>query len=146
MKARYALFTAILAIFSSIAVAGFVQPAAVLIDEDNMSAQGDMWTARTADNDVEFIGCGVRVFDDGTNAFSFGFCQAGNAEVLSITCFTENPVLLDTINSASDFSFVTFDWVDDGVGGAECVRVGFSTQSFYLPNFKIQKGMGDDDD
>jgi len=146
MKARYVLITAILAIFSSIAVAGFIQPAPVVIDEASMSASGDMWTARTANNDVEFIGCGVRVFDDGTNAFSFGFCQAGDAEGLELTCFTENPVLLDTMNSASDFSFVTFGWVDDGFGGAECVRVGFSTQSFYLPNFKIQKGKGGDDD
>ena len=146
MKARHVLISAILALFSSIAVAGFIQPAPVMVDATNMTALGDMWTARTADNDVEFIGCGIRVFDDGISSLSFGFCQAGDADEVEITCFTQNQFLLDTINSASDFSFVTFGWVDDGLGGAECVRIGFSTQSFYLPNFKIQKGMGSDDE
>jgi len=41
-----------------------------------MFAQGDLWTARTADNDVEFIGCGTRVLDDGAGGtFLFGFCR-----------------------------------------------------------------------
>jgi hypothetical protein len=149
MKARYVSISAILAIFSSIAVAGFVQPAVVLVDLDNKFAQGDMWTARTANNDVEYIGCGTRVTEDGVGGtFLFGFCQAGDADGNEIVCFTQNQDLLDAMKSTSDFSFITFSWVDDGLDGFECVRIGFSTQSFYLPNFKIQKGMGggDDDD
>ena len=143
MKARYALFTAILAIFSSIAVAGFIQPAVVLIDEVNMLVQGDMWTARTADNDVEYIGCGIRVTDAGAaGTFSFGFCQAIDADEVEAFCSTQNQDLLEAIKSTSDFSFITFGWDEDG----ECTRIGSSTQSFYLPNFKIQKGMGGDDD
>jgi hypothetical protein len=107
-----------------------------------------MWTARTADNDVEFIGCGTRVVDVGGDPFLFGFCQAQDADENKIVCFTQNQDLLDAMKSPSDFSFITFSWVDDGSGGIECIRIGFSTQSIYLPNFKIQKGMGggDDDD
>jgi hypothetical protein len=143
MKARYVLIPAILAIFSSIAVAGRVTPASVDIDEDNMFAQGDMWTARTADNDVEYIGCGIRVLDDGAGGtLLFGFCQAGDADDVEIFCSTFNPDLLDALKAISDFSFITFSW--DGAG--VCKSVGFSTQSFYLPNFKIQKGKGGDDD
>ena len=143
MKARYVLISAILAIFSSIAVAGLVQPAPILIDEANRFAQGDMWTARTADNDVEFIGCGTRVIDDGAGGtFLFGFCQAGDADEVEAFCSTFNQDLLDAMKSTSDFSFITFSWDEN----FDCTRIGFSTQSFYLPNFKIQKGMGSGDD
>lgn len=95
--------------------------------------QGDQLTARTADNDVEFIGCGIRIFDDGGAAFTFGFCQAGDSAEVQITCFTENPALLEAMRAASAYAFITFSWEDDGSGGAECLRIGFSTQSFYLP-------------
>ena len=143
MKARYVIVTAILALFSSIAIAGLTTPAPVIVDLENRVAQGDMWTARTAKNDVEFIGCGTRMTDDGINPpFLFGFCQAADADDVQILCVTQNPGLLDYMNSASDFSYVTFGWNELD----ECTSVGFSTQSFYLPNFKIQKGMGDDDD
>lgn len=114
--------------------AGLVQPAPVDVELDNQIANGDMLTARTSSNSVEFIGCGVRQFDDGINEFAFGFCQAGDADENQITCFTQTPSLLETIRAISDNSFVTFSWRDDGQGGAECVRVGFSTQSFYLPD------------
>ncbi len=139
MKARYVLISAILALFSSIAVAGRVVSVPVSIDETNMFAQGDMWTARTADNDVEFIGCGIRVLEDGVGGiFSFGFCQAMDADEAEIQCFTENPDLLDAMKATSSYSFVSFSWEDDGFGGAECVRIGFSTQSWYLPNIKVK--------
>lgn len=148
MKAKYVLISAILAIFSSIAVAGLFQPAPVFIvinDDTSGFAQGDMWTARTADNNVEFIGCGTRVIElAGGGTFLFGFCQAEDADDTIAFCFTENQDLLDAMKSASDFSFITFNWDEFG----ECTRIGFSTQSFYLPNFKIQKdkGGGDDDE
>lgn len=143
MKVRHILISAILAISSSIAVAGRVSPAPVIVDETNMFASGDMWTARTADNNVEYIGCGIRVLDDGGGGtFLFGFCQAGDAGGVEIFCSTVNPDLLDALKTISAFSFITFSWNDLG----ECASVGFSSQSFYLPNFKIQKGKGGDDD
>lgn len=135
MKAKL-IVAGILAFFSSIALAGFTQPQSVVVDLDNGTAFGDMYTARTSANDVEFIGCGIRVFDDGAGGtFSFGFCQAGDSEGTEITCFTQNSGLLDTLRTMADFSFVTFSWVDDGAGNIDCSRIGFSTQSFYVPNF-----------
>jgi len=135
MKIKYGLIVAALTLVTGMASAGFVQPAEVEVDLVNMFAFGDQHTARNAKNDVEFIGCGIRLFDDGINQFTFGFCQAGDSAEVQITCFTQNANLLDTMKATSDFAFITFSWRDDGFGGAECTRIGFSTQSFYLPKF-----------
>ena len=124
----------ILALLASVAYAGFVQPIPVDVDLVNKTAIGDQNAARESANDVEFIGCGTRFFDDGTgNAFRFGFCQATDADGDSITCFTQLDSLIDEMRANSDYAFITFNWQDDGSGGAECIRVGFSTQSLYLP-------------
>ena len=146
MKIRHVLITAILALSSSIAVAGRVQPAEVIIDLDNMFAQGDMWTARTADNDVELIGCGVRRFDDGIDVFSFGFCQARDANDGFVVCFTDSEVLLAAIEGTSDYSFLTFSWTGNDPDDFACTRIGFSTQSFYLPAHTTDDHDHGDDD
>ena len=123
-----------LMLLTGFAYAGLVQPSPVDVDLVNMTAIGDQFTARTAADDISFIGCGTRNFDDGAgNSFRFGFCQAGDADGDSITCFTQNDSLLDEMRAQSDYSWITFSWQDDGSGGFECIRVGFSTQSFYLP-------------
>ncbi len=132
MKIRYLLSIAALTLLAGVASAGLVQPAAVMIDLDNMAAQGDQATARISKNDVELIGCGIRVFDDGMGGtFSFGFCQATDSEGVEAFCSTQNANLLDAMDATSAYAFVTFGWNEFG----ECTRIGFSTQSFYLPNF-----------
>jgi hypothetical protein len=131
------LLTTVIALFSSLAFAGLHQPAPIMIDLVNETAQGDMLTAANSVNSDEFIGCGTRSFDDGMgNAFRFGFCQAQVNGGESIVCATDNDALIDEIRAANDFSFVTFSWTDDGAGGFTCIRVGFSTQSFYLDKVK----------
>jgi len=122
--------------------AGFTQPAPVMIEIDGLNgfAAGDMVSARNSANDFEFIGCGMRAFDDGAGgAFHTGFCQASLEEGVTYTCFTDNKALLDGIQMIADSSFVTFSWEDDGAGNLTCTRIGSSTQSFYLskdkPNF-----------
>jgi len=97
-----------------------------------------MLSARNSANDSEFIGCGMRAFDDGLGgAFYTGFCQAQVLDGESVTCFTENKALLDGIQMIADNSYVTFSWVEDPVSGARtCTRIGSSTQSFYLPKDK----------
>jgi hypothetical protein len=135
MKIRYLLSITVLTLLAGVTFAGLVQPAPVVVDLVNMFAQGDQNSARTAADEVSFIGCGVRVTDDGVNPpFAFGFCQAGDSEENQITCFTQNPNLLNAMAAGNDFSFITFNWQDGGFGGTECTRVGYSTQSFYLPN------------
>jgi hypothetical protein len=134
MKIRYLLSVTVLTLLAGAAFAGLAQPAPVTVDLVNMFANGDQLTARTSAGDVTFIGCGTRSIDDGTgNPFRFGFCQASDADGNEITCFTENGNLLDEMSANNDYAFITFGWQDDGGGGAECIRVGFSTQSFYLP-------------
>lgn len=131
-------------LFSVTVYAGFVQPAPVVIEVDaagNGIALGDMISARNSENEFEFIGCGIRAADDGAGgAFYSGFCQASVEEEGSVTCFTQNVDLLEGINILSDSSFITFSWTDDGSGNLTCVRVGSSTQSFYLPEGKSNLG------
>lgn len=112
------------------AIAGSVQPFPVDVDLTTRIANGDMVTARYSANDNEFIGCGIRKFDDGAGgATAFGFCQAEDADGERIICNTDNAELLDAISSSAAFSFVTFSWNEDD----RCTRIGFSNQSFYLP-------------
>lgn len=143
MKIRHIVITASMLCISGIVLAGYTQPAAVqvVINADGSGfAEGDMVTARFAENDVELIGCGVRTFEDGAGGiFESGFCQAvmpdGSPEGLRGFCNVFNPGLLDTMKATSDFSYVTFSWNASG----ECIRIGFSTQSFYVPDFRKEK-------
>ena len=132
MKLKYPLLITVLTLLATVASAGLKQPTPVEVDLANMFAIGDQVTARIAPNDLDFIGCGFRVFDI---PFSFGFCQATDSEENAILCITENADLIDAIKATSAYAFITFSWKDDGFGGSECIRVGSSTQSFYLPNF-----------
>ena len=118
------------------AAAGFLQPAPVLVEinEDlSGAAQGDMVTARFADNDVELIGCGSTLTSDG---FAFGFCQATDANGVQGFCSTDDAALLQQMRSTADYSFVRFQWDSDGI----CTLLRFSTQSFYIPEHTDKKG------
>ena len=132
MKIRNLLSIAALMLIAGGAYAGLTLPAPVLIDLDLMIAQGDQATARNSKNDVELIGCGIRVFDDGMGgSFSFGFCQATDSDGVEGFCSTQRADMLDAMKATSAFAFITFGWDANG----ECTRIGYSTQSFYLPNF-----------
>ena len=131
------LLTMIVALFSSAVLAGLHQPAPITIDLDNRIASGDMLTAANSVNSDEFIGCGIRSFDDGLGGtFRFGFCQAQVNGGDAVTCFTESDALLDDMRALNDFSWITFSWTDVGAGDLTCTRVGISTQSFYLDKVK----------
>lgn len=124
---------AILGLASSAALAGLVQsvPVSVTVNADGSgAANGDMLSARRSANAVEYIGCGVRRYEDSTGAVTaYGFCQATTAASVSGFCSTDNAELLDAIESISAYSYVTFAWRADGT----CRMIGNSTQSFYLP-------------
>ena len=134
MKMKQVLSIAALTMVGTVASAGFVQPAPVQIDFTNRIAFGDMYTARNSANAFEYIGCGVRYSPAG---LIFAFCQAalGEAPEQQITCFTDNETMAQAIRSIADFSFIQFAWDADG----NCTRIGNSTQSFYLPDFKAKK-------
>ncbi len=134
MKIRHLLSSAVLTLLAGAAYAGFVQSLPVVVDLDNQTAFGDQLGARTANDDVSLIGCGTRNFDDGLGfSFRFGFCQATDTDGNNVICTTQNPNLIDEMRANSSYSFITFSWDDDGFGNLTCNRVGFSTQSFYLP-------------
>jgi hypothetical protein len=123
----------------SIALGGYVQPAqvTVTVNQDlSGTASGDMVTARFAADAVTLIGCGSRTTKaaDGT-IFRTGFCQATDANGVQGACSTTDPGLLDAMRTTGDFSFIVFNWDVNG----ECTKIGFSTQSFYIPNFTLNK-------
>lgn len=130
MKMRSVFFIALAMLFASSAYAGFVQPAPVNVDTVNRIATGDMATARFADNEDEFIGCGMRFISDGAGGvIAWGFCQARQEGGESLTCFTQDAALIDAMKATSDYSYISFSWDEE----EECTRIGFSTQSFYIP-------------
>ncbi len=115
------------------AYAGQTQPALVDVDLDNMIATGDLVSARTEKKTDSFIGCGTRNIElPDSTLFSWAFCQAQDAEDELVTCFTQNPELVQTIREINDTSFVTFSWRVEEDESLTCTRMGFSTQSFYL--------------
>ena len=59
------------------------------------------------------------------------FCQAGLTQdaTQQVSCFSDNPVMLEAIKSISDYSYIVFKWDASG----NCTTVGNSTQSFYAP-------------
>lgn len=130
---RKAIFAGSLVLLSAAAVAGLSQPAPVFVELALKVAGGDMLTAATDKAENVFIGCGTRNYDDGNGSiFTFGFCQAEDAEGEIITCITENPDLVQAVRAISDFSYIEFRWEDDGNGGSSCTSIGISTQSFYI--------------
>lgn len=137
MHTRNLLVLLTLLLFSVSALAGSTNNVPVTIDLDNMTAQGNMRAARNSKNDVENIGCGTRIFDDGAGGtWSWAFCQATDADGVFAQCFTQNPGLVAALNAVADGSFLTFDWVEVTPGDYECTKIGASTQSFYLEKGK----------
>ena len=130
MKIRYLLSIAALTLLAGVTFAGFLAPQVVTVDLNARTAMGDQVTARTSKSEFEFIGCGIRVFDDGAGgAFSFGFCQAADSEDVRGFCSTLNADLIDAMKTTSAYAFIIFHWDAND----ECTLIGFSTQSFYLP-------------
>lgn len=132
MRMNRLLTIGVLALSSSIALAGRVQPAPVTVTlnaDGSGSASGNMANARAADNDIEYIGCGVRKTLTPTGVTTFGFCQAGDAAGATAYCYTDNAELMSAFQSVADYSFITFSWTVE----QQCRLVGVSTQSFYIP-------------
>jgi hypothetical protein len=122
-----------LTLSSAVAMAGLVQPVPVTVTlnaDGSGAANGAMTTARFSTDTVQYIGCGVRKFDDGAGGVTtYGFCQASDDKGNLGFCSTENVALLEALQSISAYSFITFAWRADGT----CRTIGNSTQSFYIP-------------
>jgi hypothetical protein len=134
MRLQELLLTGSLVLVCGIAVAGAVQsvPVTVTVNPDGSgSADGNMATARNSHNTVEFIGCGTRRVDGGPvrGILAFGFCQAASADEVTGYCETENPKMLEALQSITAYSYIRFTWNADGT----CRSIGNSTQSFYIP-------------
>jgi len=137
MKKTYLLVITLLTLFVAVeGMAGASATSEVVIDPVNRNAQGSQASARFSDNDVELIGCGSTVTDNGVDpVFSFGFCQATDASGVNAFCATFSPDLVKAINGFSDYGFIRFTWNES----EECISIRNSTQSIYIPAFKLKK-------
>jgi hypothetical protein len=134
MRMYQAISVAVLLLGSSPAMAGLVQPAPVSVTLFSIGggrASGDMATARFSKDSVAFIGCGVRRIYSIDGSFGvFGFCEARTSSGVTGTCFSQDPALIESLASISDYSFIVFSWNASGA----CTSIGNSTQSVYLPD------------
>lgn len=139
MRILHYVVAIILAVSATMVLGGAANHGDMLLDLDGKVAWGNMVSVRYTKNGNELIGCGVRSFDNGDGtAWSFGFCQAADADDNYVICYTQQPELLDAIRGSADFSFLVFSWdgvldPDFGSENGTCTHIGFSTQSFYLP-------------
>jgi hypothetical protein len=133
MRMNQLISVAVLLLGSSAAIAGLVQPSPVsvtLFSTGGGRASGDMATARFSKDLVAFLGCGVRRIYSIDGSFGvFGFCEARTSSGVSGSCFSEDPALIESLASISDYSFITFTWDATGT----CTSIGNSTQSVYIP-------------
>ena len=132
MKLKKVVSMGALILSSSAAMAGYVASIGVTIefsDSGGGHAYGSMSGARFSDDENEAIGCGVRRYG-GNNPHIYGFCNAiAPSGTPQVSCYTENPDLIESLATLSDYSFITFAWNADG----ECMSIGVSTQSQYIP-------------
>lgn len=134
MKKTNLLVAILSTLLTGVAYAGLYRPVPVTIDLDNRVAQGDQYSTRTSADAGAVIGCGIRMIDAIGVPFEFGFCQAAVGPDTQVTCFTQSPELLEVMRSTTSFAFISFSWDEN----ADCTQIGFSTQSFYLPEFKTK--------
>ena len=130
MKKRNIFVCTGLALIAGVAFAGAQNSVPVEIDFDSGFAAGDQYSARTAKNDVERIGCGARRSAGG---FEFGFCSARDADGINTACLTFDPGMIDEIGAIGEFGYVSFNWDISDTG--TCTSIRWSKQSQYLPNF-----------
>jgi hypothetical protein len=132
-------------VFSLTAVAGDSASNPVVVDLIGFKASGDMWSARSAANDLELIGCGREV--DLNEGWDQGFCQAADADGNFIGCLALDPALIKVIDTISSHSYIRFttDGVEPGFlapGWHICRQIYVSTNSFYLPYTETAKEKG----
>jgi len=129
---RKLLLTALItfSVFSPLTWAGSTIDFFVEIDLVERSAKGNMVDARFSEKEHERIGCGLSAmtFSNGETAEQ-GWCQASLSKGENTICFTENPILLDTIKAIDDYSYISFKWNKLG----DCDFIHASTQSQYIP-------------
>src|SRR4030095_11355383 len=101
MRMKRLMAIGVLVLGSSAAMAGLVNefPVTVTLHPDGAgSAGGSMTTARFSKDLVQYIGCGIRRFDDGVGGvFAFGFCQASTANEVVGFCGGGNQGALPSI-------------------------------------------------
>lgn len=143
MKTLIMAIMAFSLMYSMSALSGNISTKPVTIDFDTRKASGDMYTARTTENNNLLIGCGVTAIED--PAFSWVYCQAGDPtaeipndpEIPFVGCWTDNPEMMKAVGLISAYSYIGFEWNDDAPENDPfwntCSRIQISSQSQYLP-------------
>lgn len=149
MKTPIVAITAFSIIFSMNAFSGFKSTKPVTIDFENRVASGDMYTARSTEDNNLLIGCGVTAYETGGSTWVW--CQAGDPnakipnspEVPFVGCWTNDPQMMEAFRLISAYSYVNFEWNDDAPENDPfwntCSKIYISTQSQYLPFTPVVK-------
>lgn len=135
MNIKLGLFSLGLALVSSFSNAGAYRPQAIEVTAEFDSegrasghARGDMVTARNADDENSYIGCGVQAYTTDEGTYPRAYCQASNEDDVTVICFTNDYEIIDTVKAITPYSYLSFRF-ENGI----CSSLTISTQSFYLP-------------
>lgn len=147
MKTLVVAIMAFSLMFSMSAFSGNNNPKPVTVDFEARKAFGDMFTARSTEDNNLLIGCGTVA----VSGYSWIYCQAGDPaaeipndpEVPFVGCWTDDPTMMEAIRVISAYSYIGFEWNDDAPENDPfwntCSRIQISSQSQYLPLTPVEK-------
>ena len=123
---RLAFATVLSMMAVGVAHAGLKQKQVVLVDGANRHAWGSLGSARNSVDSVQFIGCSVYTYADGSET---GWCGARDASYGFGSCTTFNPTLINQIRNLKGDSVLNLYWD----ASYTCTEVDVYNQSYYEP-------------
>lgn len=106
--------------------AGYKSTYYVGVDTTSREAYGSFGSARASADSVQYIGCAVQGFSNGTN---YVLCQARNANNVSAYCSSSEPALVNAATALSDGSYMYLNWDANGT----CTYLYVSNASQWAP-------------
>lgn len=91
--------------------AGLKKTTLVNIDTSARTAYGALGAARASSDVVQYIGCAVLTYSEGSPSM---VCNARNAAGTYVSCSSSAPSMVQTAASLSDGSAINFSWDEAG--------------------------------
>lgn len=106
--------------------AGYKYPHTVSVNTSLSYAAGTLSDVRNTADTVQWIGCKVDRYANGTGS---GYCWARNAAGTHVNCFTDEPALLDVMADVNGDTHVWFYWN----AASDCTKIALTNSSQYAP-------------
>lgn len=123
---KLALAAALTTIASGSALAGLKATYGTQVDNANRHAWGALGSARNSADSVQYIGCSVSSYADGTES---AWCGARDANYVFGSCTTFNPTLINQIRSLKGDSYLNLYWD----ASYACTQVDITNMSYMAP-------------